>query len=62
MPKLVITEREAFIFKNRIYDPSKKMTLEQIAVVYGVTRERIRQIESKLLAKIYRFIQDNQIK
>ena len=30
----------------------EEMTLDQIGKVYGVTRERIRQIESKTMSKL----------
>ena len=61
MAKLIITEREAFIFEQRIRHPERRMTLEAIGDIYGVTRERIRQIEAKLLEKIARFIEKNKL-
>lgn len=48
-----LTEKESRILRMRFglagYDP---MTLEEVAAEYHVTRERIRQIEAKALAKL----------
>lgn len=44
-----LTEREAGVLAMRYQD---KMTLEKIAQFYGVSRERIRQIEAKALRKL----------
>lgn len=44
-----LTERERQVMSYRYFD---KMTLDEVAVVYSVTRERIRQIEAKALRKI----------
>ena len=51
----VISEKEADIVRKRFgFDNNESMTLEQIAKIYGVTRERIRQIESKAIRKLRR--------
>lgn len=48
-----LTEREAGVIQLRHgLGTGEEMTLEQIASVYGVTRERIRQIEAKTIAKL----------
>lgn len=44
-----LTERERQVISYRYFD---KMTLDEVAAVYNVTRERIRQIEAKALRKI----------
>ena len=48
-----LTERESAIIKMRfgMYDGQPK-TLEEIGEYFGVTRERIRQIESKAMSKL----------
>jgi RNA polymerase primary sigma factor len=48
-----ISEREAGVMRLRfgIFDGQPK-TLDEIGKVYGVTRERIRQIESKTMSKL----------
>lgn len=50
-----LTEREAGVLRFRFglwEEGSEPMTLDQIGEVYGLTRERIRQIESKSLKKL----------
>lgn len=44
-----LTERERQVMSYRYFD---KMTLDEVAAVHNVTRERIRQIEIKALRKI----------
>lgn len=46
---LVMTEREASIWRARLGLDGPRMTLEQLASLHEVTRERIRQIEAKTL-------------
>ena len=40
--------------RRRLVD--KGETLDEVSVIYGVSRERIRQIEEKALKKVQRFI------
>lgn len=49
-----LVEREADVLRRRhgLYPYDDNATLEDIGKVYGVTRERIRQIESKALTKL----------
>ncbi|MFZ2178302.1 MAG: RNA polymerase sigma factor [Rhodococcus sp. (in: high G+C Gram-positive bacteria)] len=48
-----LTEREAGVVRLRFgLTGSKPCTLDEIGRVYGVTRERIRQIESKTMSKL----------
>ena len=49
-----LSKREAFIFDNRIYC-DEALTLESIANVFGLSRERIRQNEKLVYKKLYRF-------
>ncbi len=50
--------REQNILRKRFgYDGSEGLTLEEIGVEYGVTRERIRQIEAVALKKLRRMIE-----
>ena len=48
-----LTEREQEVMRLRFgLDDGQMRTLEEVGKVFGVTRERIRQIESKTLAKL----------
>ena len=48
-----LSEREAGVVRARYgLDDGQQKTLDEIGKVYGVTRERIRQIESKTMSKL----------
>ncbi len=47
-----LSEREAGIVRLRFGLDGQPRTLDEIGHIYGVTRERIRQIESKTMAKL----------
>ena len=48
-----LSEREAGVIQMRFgFGGAVPKTLEQIGDTYGVTRERIRQIESETMAKL----------
>jgi RNA polymerase primary sigma factor len=56
----VLTEREAMVLRMRngaAGGSGEPMTLDEIGLVCGVTRERIRQIEMKALGKLREFAQ-----
>jgi RNA polymerase sigma-32 factor len=52
--KTLTGEKDRFLFENRIAPPEDRdpMTLQQIGDVWGVTRERARQLESRLTDKL----------
>ncbi|RQD75626.1 MULTISPECIES: RNA polymerase factor sigma-32 [Desulfonatronospira] len=56
MPKL--SDKEKDIIEMRLLAESP-VTLREIGEKYGITRERVRQIESRLLGKIKAHIQEN---
>ena len=48
-----LKQKESDVLKMRFgLDGSEEMTLEEVGEVYGITRERIRQIEQKAMRKI----------
>jgi len=57
----ILDPREIKVLKLRFGFNSKPMTLDQVAKVYKVSRERIRQIEARAMKKIRKAINCNEI-
>jgi len=53
-----LNEREKRIFHDRLLAEEPK-TLQEIADVYGLTRERARQIEARMVEKLREFLKDD---
>jgi RNA polymerase sigma-32 factor len=51
-----LTGKERYIFENRMIAEHPK-TLQEIGEIYGITRERARQIEAKVIKKLKEFLQ-----
>ena len=47
-----LDERSRDIIKRRWLDPESKVTLQELADEYGVSAERIRQVEANALKKM----------
>ncbi len=55
--------READVIKKRFgLDGNNPMTLEEVSKIYGLTKERIRQIENQGLKKLRNPLRSNQLK
>lgn len=60
---IVLSDKEKFIIQNRFaLAKCKRMTLEEIGKHFGVTRERIRQIEKNALRKLERNAQNTNLR
>lgn len=60
---IVLSDKEKYIIKNRFaLETKSKQTLEEIGQHFGVTRERVRQIEKTALRKLERNAQNTNIK
>ena len=58
-----LTEREAEVLRLRFgIGVRNDYTLEEVGQVFGLTRERIRQIQTQALRKIRRFQQDGDLR
>lgn len=50
---ITLTDREQKVIRDRFgFDNGREKTLEEVGMDFGVTRERIRQIESKVMKKL----------
>jgi RNA polymerase sigma-32 factor len=56
--KTLTAEKDKFLFENRIAPPDDRepMTLQQIGDLWGVTRERARQLESRLTDRLREYL------
>jgi len=56
--KTLTADKDRFLFENRIApaDDREPMTLQQIGDVWGVTRERARQLEARLTDRLREFL------
>ena len=60
---IVLSDKEKFIIENRFaLETGNKLTLESIGSKFGVTRERVRQIEKSALKKLERNAQNTNIR
>jgi RNA polymerase sigma-32 factor len=50
--------KDRYIFENRLINEQPE-TLQEIGKKYGITRERARQLESKLIKKLKDFLQQD---
>ena len=54
-------ERNVLIMRYGLDEKGEKKTLEQIGTYYGVSRERIRQIENRAMSKLKKLCRNNNI-
>ena len=52
LKNLTAKERDVLSMRYGLYNSGEKKTLEEIAQIYGISRERVRQIENRALAKL----------
>jgi len=54
----ILQEKDRYIFENRLMNEQPE-TLQEIGKKYGITRERARQLEAKLIKKLKDFLQED---
>ena len=54
---LGLKEKEKEVFSQRLFSEVPK-TLQELADKYGLTRERVRQIESRVVTKMQKFFKE----
>ncbi len=60
LSQLSIKEKDVLIMRFGLDDDGKKKTLEEIGSRYGVSRERIRQIENRAISKLKKLVKNNK--
>jgi RNA polymerase primary sigma factor len=57
----VLSDREKKIVRERFgFEGGRRKTLEEIGAVFGVTRERIRQLQASAIAKMRRALEQSE--
>lgn len=56
-----LTDKEQFIYNSRML-AEKPLTLQEIGEEFGITRERVRQIESRILQNLRKFFEEEGLK
>ena len=54
-------ERDVLIMRYGLNDDGNRKTLEEIGSRYGVSRERIRQIENRAISKLKKLCKNNNL-
>lgn len=60
LDQLSTKEKDVLIMRFGLDDDGKKKTLEEIGSRYGVSRERIRQIENRAISKLKKLFKNNK--
>jgi RNA polymerase sigma-32 factor len=55
--RITLPEKERFIFDRRLL-ADRPLTLQQIGDRYGISRERVRQIETRITSKIKAYLRE----
>ena len=55
LKRLTAKERDVLSMRYGLYNNGEKKTLDEIAQLYGVSRERVRQIENRAMAKLKKY-------
>jgi RNA polymerase sigma factor (sigma-70 family) len=58
--ELAVLEHRFGVSDSKEEEPKRALTLEQVGQIIGVTKERVRQIQNKALAKIRTLLDDNE--
>ncbi|HVJ80242.1 MAG TPA: sigma-70 family RNA polymerase sigma factor [Planctomycetia bacterium] len=61
LERLEEREREVIVDRYGLSDRTRSQTLEQVGAKFGVTKERIRQIESRAIRKLKEFAREENI-
>ena len=55
LKRLTAKERDVLSMRYGLYNNGERKTLDEIAQLYGVSRERVRQIENRAMAKLKKY-------
>ena len=55
LKRLTAKERDVLSMRYGLYNNGERKTLEEIAQLYGISRERVRQIENRAMAKLKKY-------
>ena len=55
-----LSEKDLFIFRHRML-AEEPLTLQEIGDEFGITRERVRQLESRIMGRLKQFLQEHGI-